>query len=214
VPERFAPEYAACHPEAMWVGCPETKSGGLALGTLELFRTRTSRATALLIGPGLATDPETIALVEKIVTEATVPLVLDADALRPEVIAAARNKPFICTPHAGEFQRIEPTLYAAGRLASSRAVLVLKGPLTRVTDGRADYYSFFGGPVLARGGSGDILAGLTGGLLAQHPEDLLLAACRGVVWHGHAADLLARTHGQVAVETSQLLEQLGPALIS
>jgi NAD(P)H-hydrate epimerase len=66
--------------------------------------------------------------------------------------------------------------------------------------------------VLARGGSGDVLAGLTGGLLAQKPDDPLLAACRGVVWHGRAADLLARSHGQVAVETSQLLEQLGPAL--
>jgi NAD(P)H-hydrate epimerase len=68
--------------------------------------------------------------------------------------------------------------------------------------------------VLARGGSGDILAGLIGGLLAQKPDDPLLAACRGVVWHGLAADLLARTHGQVAVETTQLLEQLGPALNS
>jgi NAD(P)H-hydrate epimerase len=91
---------------------------------------------------------------------------------------------------------------------------VLKGPLTRATDGRANYYSLFGGPVLARGGSGDLLAGLIGGLLAQRPDDPLGAACQGTVWHGHAADLLARTHGQVAVETSQLLEQLGPALHS
>lgn len=59
-----------------------------------------------------------------------------------------------------------------------------------------------------------MLAGLIGGLLAQMPESPILAACRGVVWHGLAADLLARTHGQVAVENSQLLEQLGPALKS
>ncbi len=212
VPEKFAPEYAATHPEVMWVGCPVTASGGLAPATIGLIRTRTAKASAMLIGPGLAADPATIALVEQIVAEATYPLVLDADALRPEVIARVLGKPFICTPHAGEYERIKPALYAGDRLLAAQAALVLKGPLTRVTDGRISYYSPFGGPVLARGGSGDMLAGLCGGLLAQQPADLLLAACRGVVWHGRAADLLARTHGQVAVETSELLEQLGPAL--
>ena len=127
------------------------------------------------------------------------------------VIAAVGAKPFIATPHAGEYQRIALALPAA-----PQGVIVRKGPLTRVTNGRAVYYSPFGGPVLARGGSGDILAGLIGGLLAQKPKKTpLLAACRGVVWHGHAADLLAsHSTGRVAVETSQLLEQLGPALTS
>jgi NAD(P)H-hydrate epimerase len=165
------------------------------------------RADALLLGPGLAADPDTIGLVCEVVAAAPVPVVLDADALRPEVVEAVRGKPFIGTPHAGEYQRIAPALTAA-----DRAVLVQKGPLTRITHGEAVWFSPFGGPVLARGGSGDILAGITGGLLAQHPADLPAAAARAVVWHGLAADLLARTHGQVAVETSQLLEQLGPAL--
>ena len=66
--------------------------------------------------------------------------------------------------------------------------------------------------MLARGGSGDVLAGLIGGLLAQGPDDLLLAAARGVVWHGRAADLLARDKGQVAVQTTQLFDYLQPAL--
>ena len=66
--------------------------------------------------------------------------------------------------------------------------------------------------MLARGGSGDLLAGLTGGLLAQMPKDPTLAACRGVVWHGRAADLLARAHGSVAVSTTQLLDFLPAAL--
>jgi NAD(P)H-hydrate epimerase len=66
--------------------------------------------------------------------------------------------------------------------------------------------------VLARGGSGDILAGLIGGLLAQAPGDPLLAAARGVVWHGLAADALARVHGQTAVITTQVLDFLGVAL--
>jgi NAD(P)H-hydrate epimerase len=226
VPEKFAPEYAARHPEAMWVGCPVSESDGLASGTLELVRARLGRASALLVGPGLGAGPETIALVEKIVREATVPLVLDADALRPEIITAAAGQPFVCTPHAGEFQRIAGGADLRDFCATTGAVVVLKGPVTQVAgraglrpaeDGQSKtgptiYYSLFGGPVLARGGSGDILAGLIGGLLAQKPEDPLLAACWGVVWHGRAADLLARTRGQVTVETLELLGQLGPAL--
>jgi NAD(P)H-hydrate epimerase len=66
--------------------------------------------------------------------------------------------------------------------------------------------------VLARGGSGDLLAGLIGGLLAQTPGAPLLAAARGVVWHGSAADALARAHGQTAVQVTQLLDFLGPVL--
>ena len=66
--------------------------------------------------------------------------------------------------------------------------------------------------MLARGGSGDLLAGLIGGLLAQTPKEPLLAAARGVVWHGLAADALARAHGHTAVQVTQLLDFLGPAL--
>jgi hydroxyethylthiazole kinase-like uncharacterized protein yjeF len=212
VPEKFAPEYAARHPEVMWVGCPVTAAGGLAAGTAELVRARSPKATALLAGPGLGAEAETLALVAHLAGETALPLVLDADALRPGVVARVRDKAFIGTPHAGEFERIAPALFTDGNFTAPQGVLVLKGPLTRVTDGKTIYHSPFGGPVLARGGSGDILAGLIGGLLAQQPGAPLLAACRGVVWHGRAADLLARAHGQVAVEISEILEQLGPAL--
>ncbi len=212
VPKTLAPEYAAAHPEAMWVGCPETARGGLAAGTLKLIQARLKRATALVIGPGASAEPAVLNTIRSIVRKTDLPLVLDADALRPEIVAELKDRAFVCTPHAGEFERIAPKLFKDGKLVAPHGVLVLKGPLTRVTDGRETYYSPFGGPVLARGGSGDILAGLIGGLLAQQPKDPLLAAARGVVWHGRAADLLARAHGQVAVEISQILEQLGPGL--
>lgn len=213
VPGSLAAEYAARYPEAMWVGCPETANGGLSKGAMAPILERLVRASALLIGPGLGAEAETVDWIKSLVAQASVPLVLDADALRAEVVESLGEKPFICTPHAGEFQRIAPRLFAGDKFVAPRGVLVLKGPMTRVTDGKTVYHSPFGGPVLARGGSGDILAGLIGGLLAQTPGDPLLVACRGTVWHGRAADLLARTRGQVAVEISEILEQLGPALI-
>ena len=211
VPESLAPAFAARAPEAMWVGWPETPDGGLALEGRHLLSARLARADALVIGPGLGREAETLALVTDLVKTVRIPVLLDADALQPDIVRAVRT-PLVLTPHAGEYARIagKVALRAFGR--KHRAVVVLKGPITRVTDGVAVYHSFFGGPVLARGGSGDLLAGLIGGLLAQTPQEPLLAACRGVVWHGSAADGLARAFGQTAVQTTQLLDFLPAAL--
>ncbi|CAM3029125.1 NAD(P)H-hydrate dehydratase [Rariglobus hedericola] len=204
VPESLVAAFAARAPEAMWVGWPETPEGGLALEGSHLLRARIARATALLIGPGLGREAETMALVKDIVGQSSVPLVIDADALQPDIVAAG-TAPRILTPHAGEFARIE-------RAITKEAITIKKDPVTCIHSGTTRYHGFFGGPVLARGGSGDILAGLTGGLLAQAPADLTGAAARAVVWHGMAADHLARTHGQVAVTITQLIDFL-PAVL-
>ncbi|HET7537293.1 MAG TPA: NAD(P)H-hydrate dehydratase, partial [Candidatus Didemnitutus sp.] len=212
VPASLAPEYATHFPEAMWVGMPETTNGGLATSGAKLVLEKLERATALAMGPGLGAESETIELLREVLRNTQKPALLDADALRPEVLAAAQGG-VICTPHAGEFERIGGRAVIEKAGAAER-IVVLKGPTTRILgrDSHPTYLSFFGGPVLARGGSGDILAGLIGGLLAQKSGDLLLAAARGVVWHGLAADLLARDRGQVAVQTTQLLDYLEPAL--
>ncbi|MEX2044168.1 MAG: NAD(P)H-hydrate dehydratase [Opitutus sp.] len=209
VPESLAPAFAARAPEAMWVGCPETAGGGLASASRNLILKRIGRASAFIIGPGMGRDPETLELAAGVVRESTVPLVIDADALQPEIVRAGRGKRIV-TPHAGEFARIGGGMPASQFAGDTGATVVLKGPVTRIFDGgeRTVYHSFFGGPVLARGGSGDILAGLIGGLLAQTPGDPLLAAARGAVWHGMTADALARAHGEVAVSVTQLLDFL------
>jgi len=211
VPESLVPAFAARLPEVIWVGWPETPTGGLALEGSHLLRERLERANAFLLGPGIAREPETLALIADLVKTSTVPLVIDADALQPEILRTG-SAPRIFTPHAGEFARISGNASLLAFSRDTHSVTVLKGPLTAVSDGNATYHSCHGGPVLARGGSGDILAGLIGGLLAQQPTELLQAACRGVVWQGIAADLLARTHGQVSVQTTQLLDFLSPAL--
>ena len=211
VPESLAPAFAARAPEAMWVGWPETPDGGLALEGRHLLLARLPRATALVIGPGLGREAETLALVMDLVQTVTIPVLLDADALQPDIVLA-RQGPLVLTPHAGEFARVAGKMELRAFSKKRQATVVLKGPVTRICDGAEVYHSFFGGPVLARGGSGDLLAGLIGGLLAQTPKEPLLAACRGAVWHGIAADLLARSLGQTAVQTTQLLDFLSAAL--
>lgn len=207
VPESLAPAFAARAPEVMWVGWPETPAGGFALEGSHLLQARLTRLDALVIGPGLGREAETLALVRDVVAISSVPLVLDADALQGEIVGAGMA-PRVLTPHAGEWTRIEEAV-------GETAVVVRKGPSTRIQRGRGagpTYHSLAGGPVLARGGSGDLLAGLIGGLLAQTPDDPLLAAARGTLWHGMAADALARAHGQTSVMTTQVLDFLGPVL--
>jgi NAD(P)H-hydrate epimerase len=207
VPESLAAAFAARAPEVMWVGWPETPAGGLALEGSYLLQARRARLDALVIGPGLGREAETLALVRDIVATSSLPVVLDADALQADIVGAGLAAR-VLTPHAGEWVRV------AGSVPD-RAVVVLKGPVTRIQGGGTGgpvYFSLAGGPVLARGGSGDLLAGLIGGLLAQTPADPILAAARGTLWHGLAADALARAHGQTSVMTTQVLDYLGPVL--
>jgi NAD(P)H-hydrate epimerase len=212
VPENLVPAYAARAPEAMWVGLPEAPEGGLTPEALPIIAERWGRASAVHVGPGMGRSPATQALLLEIAKSASVPLVLDAEALLPDVVREARL-PRILTPHIGEFARIARGGSFKAFCAETGATVVLKGPVTCVAStATATYHGFFGGPVLSRGGSGDILSGLIGGLLAQSPGDPTLAACRGVVWHGLAADALARAHGQTSARVTELVELL-PAVI-
>lgn len=211
VPEGLAPVYAARAPEAMWVGLPVTAAGGLAPRGLPRIVKGMERATAIAIGPGLGRDPKTHSLAMALVKASRIPLVIDADALQPDIVRAGKAHR-ILTPHAGELARIARGEDPRTLCRSIPAVVIAKAAVTRVCAGAAAYLSLHGGPVLSRGGSGDLLAGLTGGLLAQTPGDPLTAACRATVWHGMAADLLARSKGQAAVRTLQLLDFLSPAL--
>jgi NAD(P)H-hydrate epimerase len=217
-PASHAGAFAAARPEAMWRACPEEADGGHGAATLAAAREMWPLATAVLAGSGLGRGPHTLAMVQELVTECPLPLVLDANALTVEVLEAAGRRPqsagpVVITPHAREFARV------AGKDAdlkmfckTHRVVTVLKGPLTRICDGARTWVSGFGGPVLARGGSGDVLAGIVGALVAQAPGEAFEAAARAVAWHGLAADALACAKGETAVLTAELTGYLGEAL--
>ncbi len=211
VPESLVAAFAAAAPEAIWVGWPETPDGAMAMEGRHLIRQRGERIDAWVVGPGLGREAETLAWVAEEVAVDARPRVIDADALQAGVIRSAKG-PCILTPHAGEWARIADGAAPEAFTASRSTVVVAKGPMTRVVAGGVPHVVLAGGPVLARGGSGDVLAGLIGGLLAQTPNDPLRAAARGALWHARAADTLAQERGQVAVATSDLLDRLPTAL--
>lgn len=164
------------------------------------------RFDTLVIGPGLGTNR--CADVVEVAEQWTGNLVLDADALVPEMLSANRSGPTVLTPHAGEFRRLtgkDPAPAAAQELAERAGVtVVLKGSPTFVCRAGATVAVTTGGPELASIGTGDVLAGMIAALWSRglEPE---LAARSGVFWHGIAgAGIAART----ALTADQLCEDI------
>ena len=178
---------------------------------------------AWVVGPGMGSGERAHALVEK-ATALEQPLVVDADALNAIAADAAlmqavsqRNAPTVATPHPAEAARLlrcttadvqADRVAAATRLASAlQAQVVLKGAGSIVArpDGTFDVNAS-GNPALATAGSGDVLAGLLGALLAQG-IDAALALRIGVCLHGAAADMLvARGVGPLGVTASEVID--------
>ena len=213
IPESLHASFVAQRPEAMWVPLPETPTGGLALEALGKVRSLLDRASALLAGPGLGTDRETQSLLRETLSLYTGPVLLDADALQPELLTDISSpERLVLTPHAGEYQRISQGVEPESFAQKNPSVLVLKGTHTRVLQADQSYHCLGGSTVLARGGSGDLLAGIIGSLLASGNHSSLESTLLGVTWHGRAAEVLARQNGQLSVYVTDLLDNLSFAV--
>ncbi len=221
-PESVVSQLACQLPEAMWRTWPETPEGGLALEGLWQIKSIVDKASCLLAGPGMGKESETQILLHEVGRIWDKPVVLDADALCPAVVEAfceSGNQDVILTPHDGEFMRLsgdsDCSDGAVRRYATQRGLTVVKkGCNTRVSDGELLAINPTGNAVLSRGGSGDLLAGLAGGLFAQGNSSAFETASRSVYWHGKASDLLAQSRGQTAVRTTEVLGFLVQALRS
>jgi len=224
VPAPVGPVVAAgqaCYTTA-WL--PADEGGQLSRAALPAMVELARSATAIVAGPGLGNGEEVRALMLALMVESSKPLLLDADALN--VLGAdptglkVRTSPLILTPHPGEFARLCGTDiksvqadrqgHAVGFARKHGGVLVLKGAGTVVTDGSRVYTNTTGNPGLAKGGSGDVLAGLIGALLAQGLA-AFDAAVLGVYLHGLAGDLARDRLGEVSMLATDVLEQLPAA---
>lgn len=211
------------------VGQPEAMSIALAgeapLGPAELapLQQALSGKRALAIGPGLWRGPATGAVIGELLASYEGATVLDADALnaiagKPGLLAAARG-PTVVTPHPGEMGRLLGKSIAdvqANRFSAAadfacteRTVVVLKGAKTVVASPEGELAVVpTGNPGLAHGGTGDVLCGLIGGLLAQGLP-AFAAACAGAYLHGLSGDRLTASLGQRGLTAGEVADHLG-----
>lgn len=205
VPASIQPTVAGFRPESMTVALPEDATGALGSGAEATIREALEGWDVAVLGPGLGREGGTGTLIRSLTLDMSLPLVLDADALfawndRLQELSA-RAGTLLLTPHEGEAGRllgVPATAVAADRQAAARdlakqsgAIVVLKGPGTIVVDAERQYVNRTGGPVLATGGTGDVLSGVIAGLIAGCGLDAFEAACVGVHAHGAAAEDLA-----------------------
>ncbi len=230
IPESLNPILEEKLTEAMTEPLPETKEKTLGPSAFGRVMELCNGKTALALGPGLSTHPETVKFVQKVVQSTSLPTVIDADGLNAlagktdGLRKSGRN--LILTPHPGEMARmlgvpvkeVQQNRVHAARTFSRKhgVVLVLKGARSLVADPEGDLFiNPTGNPGMASGGMGDILTGMIGGFLAQGIPSLE-AAKLGVYLHGLVGDYVAHLKGErgilaldLAEETPKVLRALG-----
>ncbi len=222
------PNVAGFAAELMTEPLAETDSGGISVASVKSGKLQqlASTMTVVAVGPGIGRHPETVEFVREVVRTLKCPLVIDADGLnafdgRTELLDGSKRA-LVLTPHPGEMGRlagISTTAVQADRLNVARTfarehrlVLVLKGNLTIIAlpDGTA-WLNPTGNPGMATGGTGDILTGMTAGILAQMPNDAARAAVAAAYLHGLAGNVAAETMGEHSLVATDLLMGLPEA---
>ena len=214
--------------EAMTAPLAESKYGAFAREAVEELLALARERSALVLGPGCGRAADTRAALRAFALGAPGPLVLDADGLvafeghLSEL--GTRRAPTLLTPHPGEaglLLGLTPKQVNAARPAQARAlaaqsgaIVVLKGAGTVIAEpGGKIVVNATGGPILGTGGTGDVLAGLIGALLAQRVPAFEAAALAAFV-HGAAGDLVAARRGSRGALASEIADAIPEVLRS
>lgn len=202
--------------EVMVISCPSAEDGGFSIKADEMLKERLERCDVCLLGCGIGRGRDTEALVSDIIRSCKKPLVLDADGLNAisgniDILKEA-SCPIIITPHEREFTRMGGDL-SEGRLTGAlkfareyNCAVVLKGSgtITALPNGAA-YINTTGNPGMAKGGSGDILAGMIASFIGQKFPPAQ-AAVYGVYLHGLTGDLCKKNFTEYAMTPMDMIE--------
>ncbi len=214
------------------LGIPEVMSFPLSSDAFDETEAETllefsTGKSVLVVGPGMGRSGTGSAFMQKVVASAEIPMVIDADGLNnlagnTDILKKAKA-PIVVTPHPGEMARLlgasSTAEINANRLGTAKefsarynCVTVLKGARTVIADpsGKA-YVNPTGNPNLASGGTGDVLAGMIGGLLARGLEPVD-AACVAVYLHGLAANIYTEENDHLSMSASNLIDFIPVAL--
>jgi NAD(P)H-hydrate epimerase len=212
--------------EAMTIPVPQGKARAFGTASLDKVLGYVNRWDAAVIGPGFGRDEDTIEFTLELIRRLEKPAIIDADALyaiSKDLSVLKRCKaPLVVTPHPGEMATLLGTTSAdvqSNRLEVARAfakehgvTVVLKGAGTVIAapDGKA-HINTTGSPGMATGGTGDVLSGMIGGLLAQDKEPVDAAAA-AVYLHGLAGEIASERLSEPAMLASDLANSIGDAI--
>lgn len=222
VPEMLVPVLAAKTPEAMICSLKTDSEGFITCENFNKISDLSEKSTALLIGCGLGVTDETKKLVKKLIQNVKIPIILDADGINCiadsiDIIKQSMSD-IIVTPHPAEMgrlcsestseiqsDRLKYALSLAGKYKN--LTVVLKGAGTLVVSSGKVYVNNTGNAGMAKGGSGDVLAGITASLTAQGigPAE---ASCAAVFIHGLAGDNAAEKFSMQSMSATDIIKCL------
>ncbi len=226
VPESILNTVATATPEIMTIPLQQTASGQISTAAVPQLIEKMKKATVCTIGPGLGRYPEAHEIMNLVLKETDLAVVVDADglmALRDDLsMVAGRSASVVLTPHPGEFASltglsiddIQGNRIATAQEFASKwgVVLVLKGNKTIVALPNGEVYiNLTGNPGMATAGSGDVLAGMIGGFIAQG-IDAGSAALIGVYLHGLSGDRARMALGERSLLAGDIIEFLPEVL--
>ncbi len=213
--------------ETITIPVPQTIDGSISLNAYKEIMDLVSKVDVMAIGPGMSQNQETMGLVRRIVKNAEIPILIDADGINALVgyteILKKRKRPTIITPHPGEMSRlinisaeeIERNKIGISKKYASRwgVILVLKGAPTIISEqGGAFWLNPNVNSGLATAGSGDVLTGLIIGFLAQRTTPLA-AAVSGVYIHSCAGEILKEKMGEHSIIAGDLIDVIPSAIM-
>lgn len=227
VPKSIYPVCATNILESVYYPLEETSNGVISSKNTDFLLEMCEKSSAVVIGCGLSVCDDTKNLVQSVITNCEKPLVIDADALncicnKPEILKNLKA-PAIITPHPGEMARLlQSTPKAVNSSRENTAinfakkfgvVTVLKGAGTIIAspDGEV-YINHTGNSGMATGGSGDVLSGIIGSLLAQGASPINAAAA-GVFLHGTIGDLAAEKLGKISMLPTDMIDMIPTAYL-
>jgi len=224
VPEPVVPIAQAHLLAAPVVGLPASRSRSFASSAGRAALELASEYDVVVLGPGFTLADGAVATARELVARLQVPLVIDADALNALVDAheliEQRNAETVLTPHPGELARLlgvsasqvqADRVSSSARLAGPHCAVVLKGAGTVVSQGDRTVIITAGSPALATAGTGDVLSGMIGALMAQG-LDPLEAGALGAHLHGRAGEAAAEALTPVCVTAEDVPDYLPAAV--
>ncbi len=212
--------------EGITIPQPEDRRGRISLSGVKELIEQTRKVDAVVLGPGIGVSDETCELVCRLIEESRTPMLVDADALnciaREREVLKSAKAPLVLTPHPGEMARLAKMKTADVQTArldtvrsfarEFRAVVVLKGAHTLIASPSGIVYvNPTGNSGMATAGSGDVLSGIGGALLAEGVPAFDAAVCAAYL-HGLSGDKAADRFAKRSIMASDIIRYIPAAI--